>query len=98
MKILILAGLVVATLAAPQGTAEELSLLRSKLLLFQNKTGASDAEVDRLWNLEPKAGELIGLMSQLIGSDDSIESFRYPRTVSDLNVGDFLFSNGLIRL
>ena len=64
MKILILAGLVVATLAAPQGTAEELSLLRSKLLLFQNKTGASDAEVDRLWNLEPKAGELIGLMTR----------------------------------
>ena len=59
MKILILAGFVVATLAAPQGTAEELSLLKSKLLLFQNITGASDAEVDRLWNLEPQAGELI---------------------------------------
>ena len=50
MKLLVLVGLVATTAAAPQGTAEELTLLKSKLLLFQNVTGASDAEVDRLWN------------------------------------------------
>ena len=51
MKLLIFAGLA-ATIAAtaPQGSSEELALLKSKLLLFQNVTGASDAEVDRLWN------------------------------------------------
>ena len=50
MKLLVLVGLVATTAAAPQGTAEELALLKSKLLLFQNVTGASDAEIDRLWN------------------------------------------------
>ena len=50
MKLLVIVGLVATTAAAPQGTAEELTLLKSKLLLFQNVTGASDAEVDRLWN------------------------------------------------
>ena len=50
MKLLVFTGLVAITFAAPKGTAEELALLKSKLLLFQNVTGASDAEVDRLWN------------------------------------------------
>ena len=50
MKLLIFAGLAATIAAAPQGSAEELEVLKSKLLLFQNVTGASDAEVDRLWN------------------------------------------------
>ena len=58
MRVLIFVGLVTTILAAPQGTAEELALLKSKLLLFQNITGASDAEVDRLWNQGQQTGEL----------------------------------------
>ena len=58
MRVLIFVGLVTTILAAPQGTAEELALLKSKLLLFQNVTGASDAEVDRLWNQGQQTGEL----------------------------------------
>ena len=50
MKLLIFAGLAATIAAAPQGSADELAVLKSKLLLFQNVTGASDAEVDRLWN------------------------------------------------
>ena len=50
MKLLIFAGLAATIAAAPKGSAEELAVLKSKLLLFQNVTGASDAEVDRLWN------------------------------------------------
>ena len=50
MRLLIFAALAAAITAAPKGSAEELAVLKSKLLLFQNVTGASDAEVDRLWN------------------------------------------------